>query len=305
MISRILIFIIFFLNFASSAIFANNKIVVKVNNKIITDYDIKNKILTTLVINNKEINQKNIDDLKKNSLDILIQNRLKLIEIEKYNFKKDNQRINNYLRSISSDNIDNLKSKFEVNNIDFEIFVDEIDLEFKWRNLIYENFSKKININPDDLEAELKEMMAKQKEFASFNLSEIVIDSSNLNPEKIKLIQNEIKNKSFEDAVIKFSISTTSETKGKLGWINYSSLSNNILEVLNEMKIGDTSKPIIRQNTIVFLKLNDKKISSSNNLDFNKLKKELLNQKKNEIFQLYSNSYLSKLKNNSFIEYLK
>lgn len=305
MISRILIFIIFFLNFASSAISANNKIVVKVNNKIITDYDIKNKILTTLVINNKEINQKNIDDLKKNSLDILIQNRLKLIEIEKYNFKKDKQRINNYLRSISSDNIDNLKSKFEVNNIDFEIFVDEIDLEFKWRNLIYENFSKKININPDDLEAELKEMMAKQKELVSFNLSEIVIDSSNLNPEKIKLIQNEIKNKSFEDAVIKFSISTTSETKGELGWINYSSLSNNILEVLNEMKIGDTSKPIIRQNTIVFLKLNDKKISSSNNLDFNKLKKELLNQKKNEIFQLYSNSYLSKLKNNSFIEYLK
>ena len=33
-----------------------NKIVVKVENKIITNYEIKNKILTTLILANEEIN---------------------------------------------------------------------------------------------------------------------------------------------------------------------------------------------------------------------------------------------------------
>ena len=37
-----------------------NNIVLKVENEIITNYEIKNKILTTLILANQEINQENI-----------------------------------------------------------------------------------------------------------------------------------------------------------------------------------------------------------------------------------------------------
>ena len=40
------------------------KIVVKVENEIITNYDIKNKILLSLIISNQEINQENINQIK-------------------------------------------------------------------------------------------------------------------------------------------------------------------------------------------------------------------------------------------------
>ena len=43
----------------------NNKIILKVENEIITSYELKNKILTTLFLSNQEINQSNIDKLKK------------------------------------------------------------------------------------------------------------------------------------------------------------------------------------------------------------------------------------------------
>ena len=45
-----------------------NNIVVKIENEIITNFEIKNRILGTLIINNQEINQQNINLLKKSKL---------------------------------------------------------------------------------------------------------------------------------------------------------------------------------------------------------------------------------------------
>ena len=296
-------FIIFFanLNFTLNAK-EITKIVVKIENEIITNYDIKSEILATLILTKKEINQKNIDDLKQNALENLIQIKLKKIELKKYNFTRNESKINQYLNSISSNNIQNIKSLFQENGIDYKSFVDNIDIELKWRNLIFNNFSKKIEINLNDIDREVKKILLNNENLISYNLSEIEIKKSE---EKIIQVLNELKNTNFEDSVIKLSISSTSKNRGELGWINSNLLSKEISETLEVMKIGEVSKPINRQNTVIFLKLNDKKILENSKINIDNLKSELINQKKNELFSLYSNSLLSKLRNTKFIEYYK
>ena len=116
-----IIYLLSFLFFFSNTK-AELKIVAKIDNEIITNHDIKSKILTTLLLNNKEINQKNINDLKKNSLEFLIQNRLKKIELDKHSLEKDINKINAYLNSISSKNILKLKLLFHDYEIDFNSF---------------------------------------------------------------------------------------------------------------------------------------------------------------------------------------
>ena len=76
----------------------NNKIVIKVENEIITSYEIKNKILTLLNFSGTEVNQKNINQLKKQAVESLIQFKLKKIELKKYNIQKNTSRINSYLK---------------------------------------------------------------------------------------------------------------------------------------------------------------------------------------------------------------
>ena len=301
---KILFFFIIFvanLNFTLDAK-EITKIVVKIENEIITNYDIKSEILATLILTKKEINQKNIDDLKQNALENLIQNRLKKIELKKYNFTRNESKINQYLNSISSNNIQNIKSLFQENGIDYKSFVDNIDIELKWRNLIFNNFSKKIEINLNDIDREVKKILLNNENLISYNLSEIEIKKSE---EKIIQVLNELKNTNFEDSVIKLSISSTSKNRGELGWVNSNLLSKEISETLEVMKIGEVSKPINRQNTVIFLKLNDKKILENSKINIDNLKSELINQKKNELFSLYSNSLLSKLRNTKFIEYYK
>ena len=74
-------------------------------------------------------------------------------------------------------------------------------------------------------------------------------------------------------------------------------------EIIDRLEVGEISKPIFRQNSVVIFKLMDKKNYQTLNLNRDKLKQDLINQKKNELFNLYSRSHLSKLNNSSFIEY--
>ena len=293
--------------FDSFVVAKNTKILVKIESEIITNFDVQNKIISSLILAKKQINQENINNFKKASLENLIQNRLKKIELKKYNIKKDDEQINLYLNSISSNNVEKMKNIFKDYDLDFKEFTDQIDVEFKWRKFIYQIYKKKINIKPEDVDREISDKLKKQKNIVEYNLSEIEILSNNSgsNLETIALIQDEIKVAGFESAVSKFSISSTSSKSGELGWINSNSLSKEFLKILNKTQKGQVSDPIMKQDKIIFLKLNDKKTSNYTNIDFDKLKNDLLVKKQNELFELYSNSHLSKLRNTNLIQYFK
>ena len=280
-------------------------IIAKIDNELITSYDVKNKIITTLVLSKKELNQENINSLKKIALENLIINRLKKIELNKYDIKRNDRQINAYLNSISSNDIPSLEKSFEINGLDFKAYKNELDIEFKWRNLIFNKYSNKINIDPDDLIQQLPKKIEQQESSIEFNLSEIEILSSDPNLEKeiISQILEEIKQTGFENAVLKFSIASSSSNQGNLGWINSNSLSEDLLEIIEKLEVGEVTKPIKKNDKIIFFKLIDKKIISTSSKDIENLKKELIEQKKNELFRLYSSSFLSKLRNSKLIEY--
>ena len=280
-------------------------IIAKIDNELITSYDVKNKIITTLFLSKKELNQENINSLKKIALENLIINRLKKIELNKYDIKRNDRQINAYLNSISSNNIPSLEKSFEINGLDFKAYKNELDIEFKWRNLIFNKYSNKINIDPDDLIQQLPKKIEQQESSIEFNLSEIEILSSDPNLEKeiIPQILEEIKQTGFENAVLKFSIASSSSNQGNLGWINSNSLSEDLLEIIEKLEVGEVTKPIKKNDKIIFFKLIDKKIISTSSKDIENLKKELIEQKKNELFRLYSSSFLSKLRNSKLIEY--
>ena len=304
--STIIILAIFLLTSISTSFakFENN-IILKVENEIITNFEIKNKIISTLILGNQEINQNNIDKLKKQALDFLIQHKLKKIELSKYDFKKDAKQIENYLNAISNNNINNLKEKFSNNNIDFQLFLDELEIHFKWQNYIFQTYSKKVEIDEKSVDLELTKLIEEKSDIIQFRLSEIeiLLNDDLADREKISNIQKQIDKYGFESTAIKFSISSTASNKGDLGWMNAESLNKNIYELIKKINIGEVTEPLITKNSALFLKLKDKKISKVENINIDELRKNLIDQKKNEMFNLYSRSHLSKLKNTSLIEY--
>ena len=299
-----ILFFIFFISTTENVLSKVNKIVVKVENEIITNYEIKNKIISSLIVSGQEINQVNIDSLKRSALENLIQLKLKKIELAKFDIKSDKNQINNYLIKVSSNDLVQFKKVFINYNLDFNLFLEEIETEFKWQKLIYMFYANKIEVNEIAVQQELQEIVEKKLLLEEFKLSEIEFT---VNKEKkneiIKNIQNQIKNYGFKVAANKFSISPSSKNNGEIGWVNSKSLDPKIYEIISRMEVGDISIPFERQNSFMILRLDDKKKTQYQNIDPKKVKENLINQKKNELFNLYSRSHLSKIKNSSLIEY--
>ena len=239
---NIIIFIFFLVINFKNILLANiqNKIIIKVENEIITNYEIKNKILVSLFLAGDKVNQKNIDNLKKQALESLIQYKLKKIELTKYDIKENNNKINAYLNSISSNDTIKLKKNFKDKNLNYELFIDEIKTQFKWQDLIYKIYSKKILIDEKSLKQELENYINSNSELTEYKLSEIELLSKNnrFDNKILSDIENRIKDEGFENSALKYSDSSSSSSKGDLGWVNSKSLNEEIFKIVSKMKIG-------------------------------------------------------------------
>jgi len=286
-----------------------NKILVNVgNNQIITSYELKNRIKTILILNNKELNQENVNKTKKEALNFLINFKIKKMEVLKYNIPSNKKSVSDYIDGISSSyNTDKLgfKKIFLDNNIDYELFLDGIETEFAWQQLIIESYRDKIIVNEKEIDEELNIAIKNQKKSEEYNLAEIEIFLENNfdDKSKIKEIKNQITEVGFENTAIKYSKSLSALEGGNLGWVASQALSNVILDVVKNMKPGDISEPIIKSETALFIKLLDKRKIKFSDINLNTMKSQIISQRKNELLNLFSNSYLSKVKNNTLIQY--
>tara|TARA_B100000780_G_C20946537_1_gene377569 strand:+ start:55 stop:693 length:639 start_codon:yes stop_codon:yes gene_type:complete len=155
----ILINNLFFLNLSPQI---KNIIVVKVGNALITSVDVQNEIITNLIINNQQINQENINNYKNYAVKKLIKKLIKKSEIEKYEVTGYNKKdLENYLNNVAKDlgtNLSGLKEKFNINNINYQIFIENYKIELLWNTMIFQLYKNQTNINIVDVDNEVEKI---------------------------------------------------------------------------------------------------------------------------------------------------
>jgi peptidyl-prolyl cis-trans isomerase SurA len=287
-----------FLFYTNNAIGLENRILLKIDNQIITSLDVNNeyKYLITLNPNLKKSKKKDVLKISERSI---IQEKIKKIEIDKnFNDPEIPQNIlENILRNVYSKigftNLDDFKKYLISNNISYEDVKNKLVIEALWNELIIIKFSSKIKINEKDLRNKINN----NKLIKSFLLSEIFFEVSNLNDldNKFQEIKNVINNKGFDFAALKYSVSSTSKLGGKLDWINENSLNKTIREQLNNLKINQLTEPISLQGGFLILKINDIK-NTKVEIDVNVELKKLENYEMNNQLNQYSKIYFNKVK---------
>ena len=101
------------------------------------------------------------------STNLLLYNRL-----SKYKFKDDSLKLNQYLKEISSNDLNDLKQKFKENGLDYELFLEDIKIQFKWQTFIYKIYGRKMIINP---RADCSFRSLKQKSPLSLSLFNLMV----------------------------------------------------------------------------------------------------------------------------------
>jgi peptidyl-prolyl cis-trans isomerase SurA len=306
----LLILLIFFFKISYTNASIQNKIIATVNNEIITSYELKNKIMTFLILNKVEVNQENINNYKNQSLKTLINMRIRKNELVKYNLLNgeiDTSRLIEQQSKKYNFTIEEFKKEFLNNNLSYDLYLQEIQLELGWQQLILQLYGNKIIIDEYEIDEELKKIIDNQKEMIEYRLSEIEVQVND--NEKItnlvEEIQNQIIKDGFKNTAIKYSTSSTALEGGEIGWINSKSLSNKMLNAISNMKLKEVSKPMMHNNSILFIKLEEIKKVDTLKINSIETKKKIIDQKKNELLNLFSNSHLSKIRNNASIELIK
>ena len=276
-----------------------NKILIKIENQIITSLDINNeyKYLVTL---NPSIKNSKKDDIIKLSKRSVLQERIKKIEIERnFNNPKLPQKfleqiLRNVYSRIGLTNLEDFKKYLISNKIDFENVKSKLKTEALWNELILIKFSSKVKINEKQLRRRIEN---KNTFLKSYLLSEISFEVTSLKQldNKFQEISRVINEKGFDFAALKYSESPTSNLGGKLDWINENSLNKNIRTVINDLKINDFTKPINVPGGFLILKINDIK-NTKIEVDVEKEFKKLKNYEKNNQLNQYSKIYFNKIK---------
>jgi len=301
------IFVLFLLNVINSNELKsqiNNNIVVKVGDLLISSVDVQNQIITNLVINKKEINQVNIDNVKNFALKILVNKLIKKNEINKFQITNYNKKdLYDYIDKIAKDldtNRNGLKKIFKENNINYDLLVGNHEIELLWNTLIYSVYSKQININIIAIENEIEKI--KSSVNLEYNLSEIEIPITQYNKNKYNEILKVIKDDGFQVAAQKFSVSGTAGNGGLVGWVSAQSLSSKYIEQLKKINIQGISEPILNDISAIIYKINDLK-KDNNEFDANVVRKKIILQKKEEKLDLFSRSHFSNLENSITVKF--
>tara|TARA_Y100000996_G_scaffold189266_1_gene147924 strand:+ start:2244 stop:3173 length:930 start_codon:yes stop_codon:yes gene_type:complete len=289
------VFVLLIITHISSA---ENKIILKVNNEIITTVDILNEIKYLSIISNdfKKIEKNKKIELARNSL---IRQKIKLIEILKFrkNLNVDDSVFENIIRSYFINlNINNLKDFeifFQSHSLNTKIVKEKIVIETLWNRLIYEKFSKNVKINKNEIEESIK----KKENQNEYLLSEIIfnIDKKEDLDQKINLINKTINMKTFSEAALIHSISSSAKNGGKLGWIKENILSKIVKNEIKKIDIGEFTKPIVIPGGFLILKIENTR-EVKKNIDLNKEIKNIIKKKTNDQLNIFSNIYLNKLK---------
>ena len=301
------LFIFFFLLLFSNVNAIENKILIKVDNKIITSIDIFKETQYLIAINKdiKKLSKNKIFEIAKNSL---IKKTIKQNEILKFvkDITLDEKFTDELIKSNSLKLGFSSLNDFQKHLMNFDIKIEtlreRLTTEVLWNELIVKKYSNQLTIDKERIK---KEILSNGKKIKSYLLSEIVFNllmGSNIE-EKIKKIENEISKNGFDNAALIYSISDSSSSGGKLGWIKETSLNKVIKEKIVNLKKGQHTQPIKISSGFLLLKVEDIKIIDQQ-LDLQKEVEKRIISEKNQQLNQFSLMYYNKIKKNVNIDEL-
>tara|TARA_B100000427_G_scaffold181080_1_gene150552 strand:- start:1184 stop:2140 length:957 start_codon:yes stop_codon:yes gene_type:complete len=300
--------IIFFLFIKNALSLNTSKIILKIDNDIITSIDLESeyKYLTALNKELKSMNKSKVLGIAKESLmkEIIKKNELK----KYYKFDEiESEYVEEQLKDLYLRLNINNENEFAQYLNQFDLTVSEVKNKIKietfWNELIYNKFNENVEIDIEKLKKQIKNEINDEEKFRqSYLLSEILfrVEGEENFDEKYKKILNEISTIGFKNTANIYSISETSKYGGVIGWIDEARLSEVILDKIKKLDINQITKPINVSGNQLIIKVDDKK-EIKNDFDPDKLLNEKISYERNRQLNNFSRIFYQKLKYNTLI----
>lgn len=305
-INFIIFFIIVIFNTHKSYSDEKVYIEIKINNEIITNFDLEKE---KNYLNALNPNLKDLEDELQMTIarDSIAKEVIKKDELKKYfDLNSKNININKFIKNFLENLGFNNEIQFEEYLLKYGWTLDEvkekIKIEVLWNQFIFDKYQNQVQINVTKLKDKINS--DKDKKFKTlYDLSEIVFQIKKDKNFKITYdsIKKSISEIGFENTANLYSVSDSAKIGGKIGWVDENSLSTKLSSALKNIESGQHTMPINLNNGFIILKINNKK-NEEKIIDFDKELKKLIKFEETKQLNNFSKIYFDKIKINTKID---
>ena len=303
-IISILFFFFIHLNFSLGE---KVSIIYVIENDPITNVAISNEIKYLLLIN-KKLNEVSKEDMVLYASKSILREKIKEVELKKYykfgeNNKIVDQNFNKFMQRLNITNNDIFYDLINEIGLSKEFIKRKIEIEFLWNQLIARLYADKISIDEDKLKNKLKKKINSSSNLLmEYLLYEITFSPNTMEDfrKEYAKIKKSIEEIGFESTANIFSNSSSAKLGGKIGWVNENQLSKSIINNIQNLNLGEYSKPIVIPSGNIILLIKDKR-EIKNNLSLEDELKKAISQETNKQFTQYSSIYFKKVELNTQI----
>lgn len=287
------------LSFSVFAAEFSDYVVVKVNNKAITNSEVNDRyrfVIITSKLSIKDEGEKQI--LRQQVIDKMVDEELIRQEAKELKLEIDDKELKDGVELVAShykQTPSQFKALLKRNNISFENYSIQVEAEILWSKIIVDTLRSKVKIS----DVEVNEFFEQHKfstDVRKFFLAEIVISPSENAAKFAEKLVLELRNgANFENIAEQFSSGIDRE----IGWVSQGDLDEKIYLAVSKLAKGGYSDPVSLVNGYHIFKLLDTKKET-------KIAEKDLNAAKNIIFsrkmQTLAKGHLMDLRKRAFIE---
>jgi peptidyl-prolyl cis-trans isomerase SurA len=237
---------------ADAVVSENDGVAAVVNDTVISQYDLRQRVALFLATTGARPTKENIDHIHDQVLKQLETERLELLEAQKNNITVSGSEVDKAISNITSDNnmtLDQLKGMLEQAGVNIATLRSQIATQIAWSKTVQGTYGEEINITPSDIDAELKTEAATADK-PHYQVAEIF--QSVDNPEQDSKVQADMQElhdqiqqgAPFQAVARQFSQNPTAAQGGDLGWMADGQLPQALNDVLRTMEPGNVSPPI-------------------------------------------------------------
>ena len=246
-----------------------------VNNDIITTYDLQQRVKYMIVTTGAERTEASILRIQRQALDNLINERLQIQELNKYDNSVGEEDVNQGVQRLFQRNqIDpgEIVERLASVGVSIETVRNQVRSDIAWQRVINGVYGSRIRIT----DSQIEEMMDRMEASASkpqYRVTEIFIEATpEINGKEGALVGANAMIAQLKDGAPfnllarQFSSSASAASGGDVGFVHEGELRPELDEVIRQMEPGNISSPIEVPGGFYVIGLIDKKVSETETL---------------------------------------
>jgi len=246
-----------------------------VNDSVITGFDLRQRMLLLIAMTQVQPTAENIPAIRAQALNLIIDERLQNQELNRYETLKAtdaevDEELNTMAREVGTTSQNYLDFLAQA-GIRPNTLREQIRTQIGWQRLVGGRFQSRARVSRGAVEAAMRQATEASLK-KQYLIGEIYIESARVGGQQAamngaeQLVQQMIQGAPFQNVAQQFSAAPSATRGGDAGWIVEGTVQPALQQAMEQLEVGQLSRPIPVEGGVYIIYMRDKRDGSSASL---------------------------------------